>query len=278
MAERVGAALKTDLAQAACWTPVSCVPQRGGTSATIPHLIDRQKPGFIAVTRHGHRFVNEASSYHDFGQGMLAACASDTDTCAYLIADHRALRKYGMGGVKPAPLPFAHHLRSGYLMRADTIEALAARAGIDPAELSRTVAEFNRHAERGEDPEFGKGSNIYNRYNGDPGHAPNPCVAPLIKPPYYAMKLYLGELGTLAGLATDVHARVLDAHGRAIPGLYAAGNDAANVMCGDYMSGGSTLGPGMVFGYLAAQHAALGAAADAGEARLAQEARPQSQV
>jgi len=263
MAEAAQAHIRADLSNAACWAPVSRVPQADGSTVTIPHLIDRQKPGFIAVTRHGRRFVNEANSYHDFGQAMVAACADDDETSVWLLADHATLRRYGMGGVKPAPLPFAAHLRSGYLLTAESWEALAAQAGIDAGQLVQTIAEFNRHAVRGEDPAFGKGANIYNRYNGDPGHQPNPCVAPLDKGPFYAMKLHIGELGTLAGLAIDAQARVLDTAGAPIPGLYAAGNDAANLMGGDYMSGGSTLGPGMVFGYIAGSAAAAAAGSGA---------------
>jgi len=103
---------------------------------------------------------------------------------------------------------------------------------------------------------FGRGDNVYNRYNGDASHQPNPCVAPIARAPFYAVKIVMGELGTLAGLSIDEHARVLDRDGAPIPGLYAAGNDVASIMGGDYMSGGSTLGPGMTFGYIAGRHLA----------------------
>ncbi len=256
MGEAAGGRLRTQQAHAACWAPVSRVPQPDGRHTVVPHLIDRQKPGLIAVTRHGLRFVNEASSYHDFGQAMIAACAQEEQVTAFLIADHRALRRYGMGAVKPAPIPIGAHLRSGYLIRGNTLEALAQAAGIDAAHLVRTVADFNTHARLGHDSAFGKGGNIYNRYNGDPGHLPNPCLAPIEHGPYYAVKLHIGELGTLTGMDIDTDARVLGADGLPVPGLYACGNDASNVMAGDYLGGGATLGPGMTFGYLAACHAA----------------------
>lgn len=254
LAQTAGAKIGGNVSQAACWAPVSKVPQADGSTITIPHLIDRQKPGFIAVTRHGKRFVNEASSYHDFGQAMIEACSDDAEAVVFLVTDHRAMRRYGIGGVKPAPIPFGRHLRSGYLMRGQTIAGLAIAAGIDPVALDKTVAHYNRAAAKGEDPAFGKGANIYNRYNGDPAHAPNPCLAPIQDGPFYCLRLYVGELGTLTGLVIDTHARVLDEAGNPVPGLYAAGNDATNVMGGDYVSGGTTLGPGMVFGYLAACH------------------------
>lgn len=259
MAEAVGAHFNADVSSAACWAPVSLVPKGNGQFVPIPHLIDRQKPGFIAVTRGGKRFVNEADSYHDFGHGLRKACEGEAEVCCYLIADHRTIRRYGMGTVKPAPLPLQSHLRSGYLLRGDTLVELAQRCGIDKAQFEATVAEFNRHADRGKDPQFGRGDNAYNRYNGDPAHAPNPCVAPIVQTPFYAVKIVMGELGTLAGLSIDPYARVLDNGAKPIPGLYAAGNDASNVMAGDYMSGGSTLGPGMVWGYVAACHMAQAA-------------------
>jgi hypothetical protein len=243
-------------AHAACWAPVSRVPQPNGQVTIVPHLIDRQKPGFIAVTKHGFRFVNEASSYHDFGQAMITACANEDQVIAYLIADHRAIRRYGIGAVKPAPLPIGSHLRSGYLMRGFTLEELAQVAGIDTKNFLETVAHYNQQAKLGSDPQFGKGSNIYNCYNGDPGHEPNPCLAPIQDGPFYAVQLHIGELGTLTGLAIDDKARVLNAQGTPVPGLFACGNDASSVMAGDYLGGGATLWPGMTFGYLAACHAA----------------------
>lgn len=256
LAENVGARLNLNQAHAACWAPVSRVPLSDGSHVNFPHLIDRQKPGFIAVTRTGHRFVNEASSYHDFGGAMIAACREDPEVQAFLIADHRAMRRYGMGAARPHPLPFGEHLRSGYLMRGQTLAELAKLAGLPVDTFLRTIERFNQHAATGADPEFGKGSNAYNRYNGDLTHRSNPCLAPIETAPFYAIRLHIGELGTLLGLDIDSDARVLDHRGEPIPGLYAAGNDASNLMGGDYPGGGATLGPGLTMGYLAAIHAA----------------------
>jgi succinate dehydrogenase/fumarate reductase flavoprotein subunit len=256
IAEGIGARLNLHQAHGACWAPVSRVPRADGSIANFPHLIDRQKPGFIAVTRSGKRFVNEASSYHDFGKAMIAACASEPEVIAYLIADHRAMRRYGIGAVRPHPLPYREHLRSGYLTRASTVAELANALDIPASALTRTIETFNQQAREGNDPEFHKGGNAYNRYNGDGTHQPNPCLAPLESAPFYAVRLHIGELGTLLGLDIDHRARVLDQSGMPIPGLYAAGNDASNLMGGDYPGGGATLGPGMTLGYLAAMHAA----------------------
>jgi succinate dehydrogenase/fumarate reductase flavoprotein subunit len=156
--------------------------------------------------------------------------------------------------VPPFPMPLKRHLRDGYLLRGDTLEALASRAGIDAAGLKGTVAKFNALALSGQDSEFGKGSRAYNRFQGDALHGPNPCVAPIEHGPFYAIKMVIGDLGTYAGIRTDAHARALDADGNVIAGLYAAGNDMASIMGGNYPGAGITLGPALTFGYIAGKH------------------------
>jgi succinate dehydrogenase/fumarate reductase flavoprotein subunit len=255
LGESVGAAVEDRYPNAAAWVPVSLVPWPDGGVGTFPHFVDRAKPGVIAVTAAGARFVNEANSYHDFIQAMVAA-TEGRERSAWLLCDHAALRRYGLGFAKPFPLPLGPHLRSGYLKRGRTLAELAAATGIDVAALEGTVAAFNGPARRGEDPAFGRGSTAYNRSLGDPLVAPNPCVAPVERAPFYAVKVVPGDLGTFAGLRGDAHARVLDRGGRPIPGLYAAGNDLASVMGGNYPGGGITLGPAMVFGWIAAHHLA----------------------
>ena len=256
LAESVGGLTDADLPNCAAWIPVSLVPRGNGAFGVFPHLIDRYKPGIIAVTRAGRRFVNEADSYHDFGQAMQRACRDQAETAAWLVCDHRALRRYGLGHVKPFPLPIRPYLRSGYLLRGRTPAELAACAGIDAAGLRATIETFNRHAVRGEDPEYGRGASAYNRYLGDAAHRPNPCVAPLDRGPYYAIKVVLGDLGTFAGIRTDTTARVIGRDGAPVAGLYAVGNDASSVMGGNYPGGGITLGPAMTFGYIAGRHLA----------------------
>lgn len=266
LAAALGAATADDLPAAAAWVPVSLVPRRDGTTGVFPHFVDRAKPGVIAVTGAGRRFCNEADSYHDFCTAMLDACRGlPGEPYAWLLADHRAIRRYGLGWAKPFPVPLGPALRNGYLRRGRTLAELAAACGIEPAALERTVAAYNEGARRGEDPAFGRGRTAYNRYLGDPTVTPNPCVAPLEEPPFYAVRLVMGDLGTFAGLRTDAAARVLDRNGRPIPGLRACGNDMASIMGGNYPGGGITLGPAMTFGYLAALDAAraLGRAAPA---------------
>ncbi|WP_240046877.1 FAD-dependent oxidoreductase [Paracraurococcus ruber] len=256
LGEAIGAAVEEDYPNAAAWAPTSLVPRADGTLAPFPHFIDRGKPGVIAVLRSGQRFVNEANSYHDFVQGMIRACPPGQPAEAFLLLDHRTIRRYGIGFVKAAPIPLGPAIASGYLKRGETLAELAAAAGIDAAALEHTVAVWNADVARGEDRDFGKGSTAYNRFHGDPEVTPNPCLAPLAVPPFYAVRVVPGDIGTFDGLRADEHARVLDRGGAPIPGLYAAGNDMASIMGGNYPGGGITLGPAMTFGFIAGRHAA----------------------
>jgi predicted oxidoreductase len=153
-------------------------------------------------------------------------------------------------------MPLGHHLKTGYLKRGETLAQLAANAGIDAAGLEATIAKFNETAASGQDPAFGKGSRAYNRYQGDALHGPNPCIAPIQDGPFYAIKMVIGDLGTYAGIRTDENARALDGNGQPIAGLYAAGNDMASIMGGNYPGAGITLGPALTFGYIAGRHIA----------------------
>ena len=254
-AEAAGGWVDTSVANAAAWTPVSLVP-RARTTGIMPHFIDRAKPGIIAVSPTGHRFTNEANDYHQFVQDMVKECSRLPEVHAWLLCDHRALRKYGMGAVRPKPLPIGSFLRSGYLKRAETIEELAAAIGIVPMVLRQTIDSYNAGARRGEDPKFGKGSTAYNQYMGDALNKPNPCVAPIETGPFYAVRLLVGDIGTFAGLNVDANCRALDRERQAIPGLYAVGNDAVSVMGGNYPGAGITLGPALTFGYVAGMHLA----------------------
>jgi succinate dehydrogenase/fumarate reductase flavoprotein subunit len=252
IAEAAGARIDESLPNAAAWVPVSQVPRPDGSLGLFPHFIDRAKPGVIAVTRQGRRFVNEGNSYHDFVQALFA----QKETSAWLVTDHRAIRAYGLGFAKPWPLPLGPHLKSGYLLRGETIAALARKMRLDQNQLEQTLERYNSSAKSGSDPDFGKGSTAYNRFYGDPEIRPNPCVAPIVAPPFYAVKVVVGDLGTYAGIATNGHAQVLDANKRPIPGLYAAGNDALSIMGGNYPGPGITLGPAMTFGWIAGRHLA----------------------
>lgn len=256
LAETLGVRVDGTIAHAAAWTPVSTPTRRNGDKGVMPHFIDRAKPGVIAVTRQGRRFVNESLSYHDFAIAMMDACRGDDDVSAWLLCDHATLRRYGLGRVAPFPVPYGHHLRSGYLRRARTIAALAAEIGVAPDVLTAEVARFNADARAGTDTAFGKGTTAYNRFQGDALHGPNPCLAPLAQAPYYAIQLFVGDIGTFAGLPTDASGQVLYPDGQAVPGLYAVGNDAASIMGGSYPGAGITLGPALSFGYVLGNHLA----------------------
>ena len=261
LGETAGGCVATDGAQAAALAPVSLVPQADGSFAHFPHLIERGKPGLIAVTRRGRRFTNEADSYHDFMQGLLAAVPAGQPVEAWLVCDHAFMRHYGLGAAKPAPMPLAPMIDNGYLKRGQSLADLAKVCGIDGDALQKTVQRYNAMALAGQDEDFAKGETPYNRMQGDAPFAaergwPNPCMGPLERGPFYAVKVVAGSLGTFAGLKTTAHAQVLDALGQPIAGLYAGGNDMNSMMAGHYPSGGITLGPAMVFGFLAAHHAA----------------------
>jgi succinate dehydrogenase/fumarate reductase flavoprotein subunit len=261
LGESAGGQVRRDLVQAAALAPVSLVPRADGSVAHFPHLIERAKPGLIAVRADGRRFTNEANSYHDVMQGLLAATPAGQPPEAWLLCDHTFIRYYGLGAVKPAPLPLGPWLANGYLQRGQTLAELARACGIDATALQDTVERYNHMALAGKDEDHAKGETPYNRLQGDAVRAqaaglPNPCMGPLERGPFYAVKVVVGSLGTFAGLQVNDQAQVTDASGQAIPGLYAGGNDLSSLMGGHYPSGGITLGPAMTFGFIAAHHVA----------------------
>jgi succinate dehydrogenase/fumarate reductase flavoprotein subunit len=254
----VGARLGGAELNAAFLAPVSIRTRRDGSTAVFPHFVlDRGKPGTIVVDRQGKRFVNESISYHQFGLAMLAS-ADRSAIPAFLIADAVAIRKYGLGMVRPGARGLKPYLDDGYLVTASTIGELASRLGIDPEGLRESIARMNRFAESGEDPDFGRGSTAYQRNTGDAGAGgKNPNLGPIATPPFYALRLYPSDIGASTGLVTDNHARVLGAGDRPIAGLYACGNDMQSIMGGVYPGPGITLGPALTFAYLAAADAAV---------------------
>jgi hypothetical protein len=256
LGESVGGKVRSDISDAAAWIPMSKVPDKKGKYRVFPHLIDRYKPGVIAVDLDGNRFTNESDSYHDYGRAMLKHSKDRQEVSSWLLCDHRSLRKYGLGHVKPFPFPIKSCLDSGYLKRGESLSQLARVIGVPEANLEATVSIFNKGAQTGKDNEFGRGESAYNRFLGDPEQQPNPCVAPIKDGPFYAIKMKMGDLGTFAGLDTDECSRVLNAQRQPIAGLFAVGNDALSIMGGNYPGGGITLGPAMTFGFIIAQHLA----------------------
>ena len=256
LAEAAGGKVDIRFKDTSAWMPVSYVPYGNGEFGVFPHLLDRYKPGIIGVLKNGQRFTNESNSYHDVGADLIQACDGQKDTAMWLVCDKTTLAKYGMGFVKPAPMPIGRFLRNGYLIKGNTLAELAHNAGIDPEGLERTVRDYNVGAVKGEDPAFGRGTTTFNRYLADPENKPNPCVAPVQTGPFYAVKVVMGDLGTFDGIQTSVVGEVLRDNGTPIQGLYAVGNDRASIMGGNYPAAGITHGPNMTFGYVTANHIA----------------------
>lgn len=256
LAEAVGAAFDFSPASASAYCPVSEVPKPDGTRSLFPHIIERGKPGIIGVLKNGCRFCNEGNGYHDYVTAMLDATPAGQAVESWLVCTRAFQRKYGLGISRPRPLPVGPFVRNGYLKQGNTLNELALVCGIDPEGLERTVRDYNIHAMRGEDPAFGRGTTPYNQLQGDPSQMPNPCIAPLDRGPFFAVRVIPGSFGTFAGLKTNEHAQVLDESGDVIEGLYAAGADMASIMGGHYPAGGINLGPAMTFGYIAGKHAA----------------------
>ncbi|WP_296231143.1 FAD-dependent oxidoreductase [Pseudomonas sp. UBA4617] len=253
LAQAVAAAQGQGLAANFFWAPVSELRHANGEHERFPHLVtDRAKPGVIAVTTDGRRFVNESDSYHHFVHTMLA---NGIASC-WLVCDAAAMDRYGLGLARPKPVNNQALIDAGYLQRAPTAQALAQAIGADPLVFMQTLQQFNADAREGIDRAFGKGGNSYNRYMGDPQHTPNPCLAPLVSPPFYAIRLHTGDLGSACGLVTNAQANVLNRDGQPITGLYAVGNDMNSLMKGTYPGPGITLGPALTFGWLAASHIA----------------------
>jgi succinate dehydrogenase/fumarate reductase flavoprotein subunit len=254
--QRLGAATAPAQSTSGLWTPVSVVPRPDGSKGLFPHLVlDRAKPGLIAVNSAGHRFGNEAASYHDFVLAMFESHQTTPTIPAWLMCDAPFLEKYGLGVIYPGHSNPTKFVDSGYITRAQTLGDLAGKIGVDAAQLRKTVERHNKFAETGTDVDFGKGETELNRFNGDPNHAPNPCIGPLSAPPFYALAVWPADIAVSTGLSTDADARVLASDGKAIPGLYACGNDMASVMAGSYPGPGTTLGPAIVFAYRAVMHA-----------------------
>lgn len=241
----------------AFWAPVSRRQRADGTQAVFPHfMMDRAKPGMLTVNQAGERFVNESTSYHLFGLKMQETNQASPAIPAYLICDAEALRRYGLGMVRPGGKGLAPYLADGYLTQADSLEALAKRLDINPAGLKASVQKLNAYAETGIDPDFQRGVTAYQQNIGDSARGgKNPNLGALTQAPYYAVRLYPGDIGAATGFETTPDACVLGAGQQPVGGLYAVGNDMHSIMGGTYPAPGITLGPGLVFGYLAARHA-----------------------
>ncbi|MCU1646838.1 MAG: Fumarate reductase (quinol) [Nocardia sp.] len=220
-------------------------------------LAERSQPGAIIVNDLGERFVNESAPYVNVVHKMYEQEAAGVGSIpAHFIFDQNFRDRYlFLGNFPKRPLPQAY-FDKGIIKQADTLAELAGKLNIPADKLQATVERFNGFAENGRDEDFLRGDSAYDRYYGDPTVKPNPTMAPLTRGPFYAVEMVPGDLGTKGGLVTDEHSRVLDDNGKVISGLYAAGNNSAAVMGNDYAGAGATIGPAMVFGYIAANHLA----------------------
>lgn len=215
---------------------------------------ERSLPGCMIVDKNGQRFVNESTSYVDLGRKMLDHNAAiGQEGPAWLIMDQKYRKRYLFGMMPPGQTP-KKYFKNGEFFKASSVKELAEKCGINAANLEETVKQFNSYAHHGKDEDYGRGQDIYDRYYADPRVAPNNNLAPLDKAPYYATRIYPGDLGTKGGLVTDEHARVLKADGSVIEGLYASGNNTASVMGKTYPGPGSTIGPACTFSYIAMNH------------------------
>ncbi|TWB18405.1 3-oxosteroid 1-dehydrogenase [Nitrospirillum amazonense] len=224
-------------------------------------FVERSLPGCLVVNALGQRFVDESGPYPEFQQAMIANHqATGGAIPAWIVFDGRFRARYPMGPLLPTSLMPDRKVPQAWwdsvVWTAPTLEALATRIGVDPQGLRNSADRMAAFARTGKDEDFDRGGNVFDRYYGDVTVKPNPNLAPLSQAPFYAMQLWPGDIGTKGGLLTDRDARVLDAQGVVIPGLYCVGNNSASVMGPAYPGAGSTLGPAMTFAYRAASHLA----------------------
>jgi len=245
----IGAA--TALMDDAWWGPCF-IDQKGKSNFMI---WERSFPYSIIVDKSGKRFMNESASYVDCGHWQYERNKQVPAIPAFLIIDTHHHKYYPLGVGLPGAEP-KEYFESGMLTKGETLAELAQKCGIDPQGLEETVQRFNAFATNGKDEDFHRGDSAYDRIYSDPRVKPNPNLAPLTKPPFYAVRVWPGDLGTKGGLLTNEFAQVLRKDGSIIQGLYAAGNTSASVMGHTYPGPGSTIGPAMVFGMIAGQHAA----------------------
>lgn len=241
----------TDLMDEAWWVPVLRKPD--GTLALV--IQERARPGAIIVDASGRRYFNEAGSSMEVGQHMYRRQAeTGGGVPSWLIIDSRHRARYLFAMMPPGFTP-KKWLTSGAMKRDATLAGLARQCGMEAGTLAATVDRFNQLAAEGVDHDFGRGVSAHDRYMGDPTHGPNPCLGPLAKPPFYAVQIFPGDVGTSGGLLCDEHSRVLDVSGDPIPGLYATGNATASVMGRAYPAGGASIGASCVFAFIAGNHA-----------------------
>ena len=252
--QKLGAA--TDLLDWCWWAPTLKVPKEPSARGLFA---ERAFPGAIVVDGSGNRFFNEAAPYLEFGDAMYRNHEEMGNSIpSWVVFDSHFRHEYAMGPLMPGKImpdsraPKAW--RDEVYWKADTLEELAKLVNVDEAGLAKTVTKINRYAETGIDEDFQRGGNVFDCYYGDQSVKPNPCLAPILKGPFYAMKIHPGDIGTKGGLLTNDFGQVVRPNGDPIAGLYAIGNASASVMGTSYPGAGATIGPAMTFGYIAANH------------------------
>jgi len=256
-AEQIGA--DTAHTEQGWWMPTMTLPMPKASNFHEIHqaAFDVGRPWSVVLNRDGDRFVDEACGYDQFGQAMVRDHLATGANCpCWLIFDSKFRAKFSAGGLMPTVHTPEHKVPKDwwdhYVFRADSVEELARKINLDPAKLQLQVDKIAEYSKTGVDPEFGRGGNAYDQMFGDPTVTPNPNLGPIDKPPFYAVPINNGDLGTKGGLKCDARARVLDKAGSPIPGLYAAGNNAGSPFGDTYPGAGATIGPAMTFGYIAA--------------------------
>jgi 3-oxosteroid 1-dehydrogenase len=247
----MGLGAQTALMDEAWWLPSPRTGRFG--QSTLDQA--RQRPRTIYVDAAGRRFVNESNSYMEVGKAMYERDKTSRAVPCWLIFDDRYRKRYAHVRSHPGHFP-KEMLDSGRLKKAATLVELAEMCGIEADGLIETIDHFNEYARKGVDPDYGRGESAYNRALGDPHRKVHPCLGPIDEAPYYACEVLPGDVGTCGGLLTDEHARVLDQGDEPIEGLYATGNSTATVMGRHYLGPGASIANTMVFGYVAARHAA----------------------
>jgi 3-oxosteroid 1-dehydrogenase len=242
---------KTDFMDEAWWMPSPRTGRFG--QSTLDQA--RQRPRTIYVDAAGQRFVNESNSYMEVGKAMYARDKTSKAVPCWLIFDDRYRKRYAHLRSSPGRFP-KKLLKSGMLKQAWTLKDLARMCDIDPAGLAATVEHFNENAEKGIDPDYGRGESAYNRALGDPNRNVHPCLGPIDEAPFYAVQVLPGDIGTCGGLLTNEFAQVIGEDDQPIDGLYATGNGTATVMGRHYLGPGASIANTMIFGYIAAHHAA----------------------
>ncbi len=256
-AMEVGAA--TEFTETTWMIPTMIMPMKNTSNYDETHqgVFDVGRPHSCCVNRNGDRFVNETTAYDRFGNGMLDDhLKTGANAPCWMIFDATFRKKFPAGGYLPTAIMPDSSIPldqwDNYIFKADSVEGLAAKINVDPAKLAKTVANMNSYAKSGVDAEFDRGGDAYDQAFGDPSLKPNPCLGAIDKPPYYAIRIFLGDIGSKGGLKADTDARVLDGNDKPIPGLYAAGNASGSVFGNCYPGAGASIGPASVFGFRAA--------------------------